>query len=101
MKIITKTLILLSIFFKISADFACFLRWFMYNVTLMIDNNKKDDNMYKTLIKYNENNEIKTFEALNEVDTNEKTSVDNVINKYLINNLTIANLVAIETYEVA
>jgi|TARA_R110000782_G_C14600192_1_gene390884 hypothetical protein len=73
----------------------------MYNVTLMIDNNKKDDNMYKTLIKYNENNEIKTFEALNEVDTTEKTSVDNVINKYLINNLTIANLVAIETYEVA
>ena len=67
----------------------------------MIDNNKKDDNMYKTLIKYNENNEIKTFEALNEVDTTEKTSVDNVINKYLINNLTIANLVAIETYEVA
>jgi|TARA_B110000902_G_scaffold240220_1_gene289553 hypothetical protein len=57
--------------------------------------------MYKTLIKYNENNEIKTFEALNEVDTTEKTSVDNVINKYLINNLTIANLVAIETYEVA
>ena len=57
--------------------------------------------MYKTLIKYTENNEIKTFEALNEVDTTEKTSVDNVINKYLINNLTIANLVAIETYEVA
>ena len=57
--------------------------------------------MYKTLIKYNENNEIKTFEALNEVDTTEKTSVDNVINKYLINNRTIANLVAIETYEVA
>ncbi len=57
--------------------------------------------MFKTLIKYNENNEIKTFEALNEVDTTEKTSVDNVINKYLINNLTIANLVAIETYEVA
>ena len=101
MKIITKVLILLSIFFKISADFACFLYWLVYNVTLMIDNNKKDDNMYKTLIKYNENNEIKTFEALNEVDTTEKTSVDNVINKYLINNLTIANLVAIETYEVA
>ena len=57
--------------------------------------------MYKTLIKYSKNNEIKTFEALNEVDTTEKTSVDNVINKYLINNLTIANLVAIETYEVA
>jgi hypothetical protein len=70
----------------------------VYNVRVIT---KKDDNMYKTLIKYNENNEIKTFEALNEVDTTEKTSVDNVINKYLINNLTIANLVAIETYEVA
>ena len=98
MKIITKVLILLSIFFKISADFACFLWWFMYNVRVIT---KKDYNMYKTLIKYKENNEIKTFEALNEVDTTEKTSVDNVINKYLINNLTIANLVAIETYEVA
>jgi|TARA_R110000796_G_scaffold202790_1_gene319078 hypothetical protein len=70
----------------------------VYNVRVIT---KKDYNMYKTLIKYNENNEIKTFEALNEVDTTEKTSVDNVINKYLINNLTIANLVAIETYEVA
>ncbi len=98
MKIITKVLILLSIFFKISADFACFLYWLVYNVRVIT---KKDYNMYKTLIKYNENNEIKTFEALNEVDTTEKTSVDNVINKYLINNLTIANLVAIETYEVA
>ena len=98
MKIIAKTLILLSIFFKISADFACFLCWLVYNVRVIT---KKDYNMYKTLIKYNENNEIKTFEALNEVDTTEKTSVDNVINKYLINNLTIANLVAIETYEVA
>tara|TARA_R110000822_G_C14872755_1_gene445501 strand:+ start:174 stop:377 length:204 start_codon:yes stop_codon:yes gene_type:complete len=67
----------------------------------MINNKKKEDTMYKTIIKYTENNEIKTFEALNEVDTTEKTSVDNVINKYLINNLTIANLVAIETYEVA
>ena len=57
--------------------------------------------MFKTLIKYTENDKIKTFDVENEVNTTEKASVDNTIAKYIANNLTIANLVAIETYEVA
>ncbi len=57
--------------------------------------------MFKTLIKYTENDKIKTFDVENEVNTTEKESVDTTIKNYLNNNLTIANLVAIETYEVA
>jgi|TARA_B110000908_G_C9882993_1_gene283410 hypothetical protein len=57
--------------------------------------------MYKTLIKYTENDKVETFDVTNEINTTEKASVDNVVNQYLLNNLTIANLLAIETFEVA
>ena len=57
--------------------------------------------MFKTLIKYTENDKVKTFDVENEVNTTEKASVDTTIKNYLNNDLTIANLVAIETYEVA
>ena len=57
--------------------------------------------MYKTLIKYTENDKVETFDVNNEINTTEKASVDNVVNQYLLNNLTIANLLAIETFEVA
>ncbi|MAB61238.1 MAG: hypothetical protein CMO46_11990 [Verrucomicrobiales bacterium] len=62
---------------------------------------EKGNTMFKTLIKYTENDKIKTFDVENEVNTTEKESVDTTIKNYLNNNLTIANLVAIETYEVA
>ena len=42
-----------------------------------------------------------TFDVNNEINNTEKASVDNVVNQYLLNNLTIANLLAIETFEVA
>ncbi len=57
--------------------------------------------MDKTLIKYTENDKVETFDVNNEINTTEKASVDNVVNQYLLNNLTIANLLAIETFEVA
>lgn len=57
--------------------------------------------MYKTIIKYTENDKTMTFDVNNEINTTEKASVDNVVNQYLLNNLTIANLLAIETFEVA
>ena len=67
----------------------------------MINNKKKEDTTYKTIIKYTENDKTMTFDVNNEINTTEKASVDNVVNQYLLNNLTIANLLAIETFEVA
>ncbi len=72
--------------------------YLVYSVSIMIE---KGNTMFKTLIKYTENDKIKTFDVENEVNTTEKASVDTTIAKYIANNLTIANLVAIETYEVA
>ena len=72
--------------------------YLVYSVSIMIE---KGNTMFKTLIKYTENDKIKTFDVENEVNTTEKESVDTTIKNYLNNNLTIANLVAIETYEVA
>ena len=57
--------------------------------------------MYKTIIKYTENDKTMTFDVNNEINTTEKASVDNVVNQYLLNNLTIANLLEVETFEVA
>ena len=62
---------------------------------------KKENTMYKTIIKYTENDKTMTFDVNNEINNTEKASVDNVVNQYLLNNLTIANLLAIETFEVA
>jgi len=67
----------------------------------MINNKKKENTMYKTIIKYTENDKTMTFDVNNEINNTEKASVDNVVNQYLLNNLTIANLLAIETFEVA
>ncbi len=86
-------------FFLKKAPFSLALSiYLVYSVSIMIE---KGNTMFKTLIKYTENDKIKTFDVENEVNTTEKASVDTTIAKYIANNLTIANLVAIETYEVA